>query len=228
MNIKLIDIKKNFGGNKIYDKFSISFEIGKINCILGASGCGKSTLLNIIANIESIDSGCIVGLPKKIGYVFQEDRLIEWNSIYKNIELPILKCYKKTERKEKIKGILRNVGLEGYINAFPKELSGGMRQRVNIARALLYDDELLLMDEPFKSLDENSKKNMIKVFKNNHIEKKNTVIIVTHDIKEALILGDNIFILGDYPRRVTYSFKNVQSLLEKGEIEEKILYILKK
>lgn len=226
MSIELIDIKKNFGGSKIYDKFSISFEIGKINCILGASGCGKSTLLNIIANIENIDSGSIVGLPKKIGYVFQEDRLIEWNSIYKNIELPILNCYEKFERKEKIKVMLRRIGLEEYINAFPNELSGGMRQRVNIARALIYDDDLLLMDEPFKSLDENSKKNMINVFKKNHIEKNNTVILVTHDIKEALILGDNIFILGDYPRRVKYSFKNVQSVLEKAEIEEKILYIL--
>lgn len=98
MSIKLINIEKNFGSKKIYDKFSLTFEEGKINCILGKSGCGKSTLLNIIANLEEINSGEIIGVPKKIAYVFQEDRLIEWNSIYTNMELPLLKFYTKDER----------------------------------------------------------------------------------------------------------------------------------
>jgi len=103
MIIQLINIEKNFGSKKIYDKFSLTFEEGKINCILGRSGCGKSTLLNIIANLEEVNSGEIIGVPKKIAYVFQEDRLIEWNSIYTNMELPLLKFYAKDERKEKLK-----------------------------------------------------------------------------------------------------------------------------
>lgn len=227
MSIKLINIEKNFGNKKIYDKFSLTFEEGKINCILGKSGCGKSTLLNIIANLEEINSGEIIGVPEKIAYVFQEDRLIEWNSIYTNMELPLLKFYTKDEREEKIKSILREVELEDYINSYPKELSGGMRQRANIARALLYNGELLLMDEPFKSLDKSSKENIIKIFKKNHLEKNNTVIMVTHDINEALSLGDNIFILGGSPAILMDKFKDVQRSKEKNNIEDKILLILK-
>ncbi|MDU7886326.1 MAG: ABC transporter ATP-binding protein [Clostridium perfringens] len=227
MSIKLINIEKNFGNKKIYDKFSLIFEEGKINCILGKSGCGKSTLLNIIANLEDINSGEIIGVPEKIAYVFQEDRLIEWNSIYTNMELPLLKFYTKDEREEKIKNILREVELEDYINSYPKELSGGMRQRANIARALLYNGELLLMDEPFKSLDKSSKENIIKIFKKNHLEKNNTVIMVTHDINEALSLGDNIFILGGSPVSLMDKFKDVQRSKEKNNIEDKILLILK-
>ena len=227
MSIKLINIEKNFGNKKIYDKFSLTFEEGKINCILGKSGCGKSTLLNIIANLEEINSGEIIGVPEKIAYVFQEDRLIEWNSIYTNMELPLLKFYTKDEREEKIKSILREVELGDYINSYPKELSGGMRQRANIARALLYNGELLLMDEPFKSLDKSSKENIIKIFKKNHLEKNNTVIMVTHDINEALSLGDNIFILGGSPVSLMDKFKDVQRSKEKNNIEDKILLILK-
>lgn len=227
MSIKLINIEKNFGNKKIYDKFSLTFEEGKINCILGKSGCGKSTLLNIIANLEEINSGEIIGVPEKIAYVFQEDRLIEWNSIYTNMELPLLKFYTKDEREEKIKNILREVELEDYTNSYPKELSGGMRQRANIARALLYNGELLLMDEPFKSLDKSSKENIIKIFKKNHLEKNNTVIMVTHDINEALSLGDNIFILGGSPVSLMNKFKDVQRSKEKNNIEDKILLILK-
>lgn len=227
MSIKLINIEKNFGNKKIYDKFSLTFEEGKINCILGKSGCGKSTLLNIIANLEEINSGEIIGVPEKIAYVFQEDRLIEWNSIYTNMELPLLKFYTKDEREEKIKSILREVELGDYMNAYPKELSGGMRQRANIARALLYNGELLLMDEPFKSLDKSSKEDIIEIFKKNHLEKNNTVIMVTHDINEALSLGDNIFILGGSPVSLMDKFKDVQKSKEKNNIEEKILLILK-
>ncbi|RUR40624.1 ABC transporter ATP-binding protein [Clostridium perfringens] len=227
MSIKLINIEKNFGNKKIYDKFSLTFEERKINCILGKSGCGKSTLLNIIANLEEINSGEIIGVPEKIAYVFQEDRLIEWNSIYTNMELPLLKFYTKDEREEKIKSILREVELGDYINSYPKELSGGMRQRANIARALLYNGELLLMDEPFKSLDKSSKENIIKIFKKNHLKKNNTVIMVTHDINEALSLGDNIFILGGSPVSLMDKFKDVQRSKEKNNIEDKILLILK-
>ena len=207
MSIKLINIEKNFGSKKIYDKFSLTFEEGKINCILGKSGCGKSTLLNIIADLEEVNSGEIIGVPEKIAYVFQEDRLIEWNSIYTNMELPLLKTYAKDERKEKINNILREVELGDCMNS--------------------YNGELLLMDEPFKSLDKSSKENIIKIFKKNHLEKNNTVIMVTHDINEALSLGDNIFILGGSPAILMDKFKDVQKSKEKNNIEEKILLILK-
>ncbi len=130
------------------------------------------------------------------------------------MELPLLKFYTKDERKKKIKNILREVELGDYMNAYPKELSGGMRQRANIARALLYNGELLLMDEPFKSLDKSSKENIIKIFKKS-FRKNNTVIMVTHDINEALSLGDNIFILGGSPAILMDKFKDVQKSKKK-------------
>lgn len=226
MDIKLINIEKSFNNKKLYNNFSLIFEHKKVNCILGKSGCGKSTLLNIISGLEEFQSGEIIGVPSKLSYIFQEDRLIEWKSIYRNMELPLLKFYKKDKRREKIKKILKELELDDYIDNFPKELSGGMRQRLNIARALLYEGDLILMDEPFKSLDEDSKENVIKIFNEVHLEKNNTVIMVTHDIKEALDLADNIFVLGDKPVNLIAHFKEIRKV-EKDIIKEKILRILK-
>ncbi|EGT3616254.1 ABC transporter ATP-binding protein [Clostridium perfringens] len=226
MDIKLINIEKSFNNKKLYNNFSLIFEHKKVNCILGKSGCGKSTLLNIISGLEEFQLGEIIGVPSKLSYIFQEDRLIEWKSIYRNMELPLLKFYKKDKRREKIKKILKELELDDYIDNFPKELSGGMRQRLNIARALLYEGDLILMDEPFKSLDEDSKENVIKIFNEVHLEKNNTVIMVTHDIKEALDLADNIFVLGDKPVNLIAHFKEIRKV-EKDIIKEKILRILK-
>lgn len=226
MEIKLEKIEKSFRGNRLYKDFSIEFEDGKINCILGESGCGKTTLLNIISGLEDFDYGEVFGIESRISYVFQEDRLIEWKNVYENMEIPLRKIYNKEIRDKKIKKILERMGLIKNIKSFPKELSGGMRQRVNIARALLYEDRLLLMDEPFKSLDEKSKESVIEVFKEVQVKKKATTIIVTHDIKEAISLGDNLFILGDRPVNVLESFKDIKKLDEKS-IGEKILCILK-
>ncbi|MGG5462044.1 ABC transporter ATP-binding protein [Clostridium sp. B9] len=226
MGIKLEKIEKSFRGNRLYKDFSIEFEDGKINCILGESGCGKTTLLNIISGLEDFDYGKVFGIESRISYVFQEDRLIEWKNVYENMEIPLRKIYNKEIRDKKIKKILERMGLIKNIKSFPKELSGGMRQRVNIARALLYEDRLLLMDEPFKSLDEKSKESVIEVFKEVQVKKKATTIIVTHDIKEAISLGDNLFILGDRPVNVLESFKDIKKLDEKS-IGEKILCILK-
>ena len=226
--LELKNVKKSYQADHfILDDLSLSVAQGEVVVIIGPSGCGKSTLLNIIADLEEVNSGEIIGVPEKIAYVFQEDRLIEWNSIYTNMELPLLKTYAKDEREEKIKNILREVELGDCMNSYPKELSGGMRQRANIARALLYNGELLLMDEPFKSLDKSSKEDIIEIFKKNHLEKNNTVIMVTHDINEALSLGDNIFILGGSPAILMDKFKDVQKSKEKNNIEEKILLILK-
>lgn len=226
MGIKLEKIEKSFRGNRLYKDFSIEFEDGKINCILGESGCGKTTLLNIISGLEDFDYGKVFGIESRISYVFQEDRLIEWKNVYENMEIPLRKIYNKEIRDKKIKKILERMGLIKNIKSFPKELSGGMRQRVNIARALLYEDRLLLMDEPFKSLDEKSKESVIEVFKEVQVKKKATTIIVTHDIKEAISLGENLFILGDRPVNVLESFKDIKKLDEKS-IGEKILCILK-
>lgn len=226
--IKLENIEKSFGENKVYDKFSLNFKEGQVNCILGKSGCGKSTLLKIISGLESTNKGKVLNVPNKISYIFQEDRLVEWKNIYENLELPIINLYRKHEREEKIKEILKLFSLEETIYAYPKSLSGGMRQRINIARAFIYRGELLLMDEPFKSLDKVSKDSVIKFF-NYYIEKnKTTVIMVTHDIDEALSLGDYIFLLGDRPVKVLEEFNLKKNFSKSLDLEKRITEILKR
>lgn len=226
MRIRLEKIEKSFKKNKLYKDFSLVFEEGKVNCILGKSGCGKTTLLNVISGLESFECGNIEGIDSRISYVFQEDRLIEWKSIYENMDIPLRKIYTKEIREQKIKNLLERMGLIKNINSFPGELSGGMRQRVNIARALLYEDKLLLMDEPFKSLDEKSKEDVISIFKEVQIKKKATTIIVTHDVKEAINLGDNLIILGYRPVKILEEFKDIKCL-DKEELEKKVIKILK-
>lgn len=226
--IKLKNIEKSFGENKIYNNFSLNFKEKQVNCILGKSGCGKSTLLKIISGLESINKGEVLNVPNRISYIFQEDRLIEWKNIYENLELPIINLYKKHEREEKIKEILKLFSLEETIYSYPKSLSGGMRQRINIARAFIYRGELLLMDEPFKSLDKGSKDNIVRFFRAYREKNKTTVIMVTHDIDEALSLGDNIFVLGDKPIRVLEEFE-VKKYIEKPlDLEKRITEILRR
>lgn len=226
MNIKLVNIKKSFKNNQLYENFFIEFEEQKINCILGESGCGKSTLLNILTGIEEVEEGIIKGIDSRIAYVFQEDRLIEWKSIRDNLDLPLRKIYCKSERVKKIEEILEKIGLIESIDNFPRELSGGMRQRVNIIRALLYEDKIIVMDEPFKSLDEKSKEEIKKIFKEIQLKKKGTSIMVTHDIEEAINLADNIFLLGNKPVEILESFYGVCKL-DKENIKERILNALK-
>lgn len=226
MNIKLVNVKKSFNNNELYKNFFIEFEAGKINCILGESGCGKSTLLNILTGLEEIEEGSIEGINSRIAYIFQEDRLIEWKNIKDNMELPLKKIYSKNSRRDKIEKILKKIGLIENINSFPSELSGGMRQRVNIARALLYEDRLIIMDEPFKSLDEKSKETVKTIFREVQKKKNGTTIMVTHDIDEAIDLADNIFLIGNKPVEILDSFIKINRL-NKEEIKEKIINSLK-
>lgn len=226
MNIKLVNVKKSFNNNELYKNFFIEFEAGKINCILGESGCGKSTLLNILTGLEEIEEGSIEGINSRIAYIFQEDRLIEWKNIKDNMELPLKKIYSKNSRRDKIEKILKKIGLIENINSFPSELSGGMRQRVNIARALLYEDRLIIMDEPFKSLDEKSKETVKTIFREVQTKKNGTTIMVTHDIDEAIDLADNIFLIGNKPVEILDSFIKINRL-NKEEIKEKIINSLK-
>lgn len=198
--IEIKNLYKKFNDKIIYDNFSITFDDDKVNCIVGESGGGKSTLLNIISGLMPYDSGDIAGIDfKDVSYVFQEDRLIPWLNIKKNMELFIYNYYEKEEAISNINNIFEMLNIKDTFNKYPNELSGGMKQRVNIARAILKPSKLILMDEPFKSLDYKTKYNIMKDFKEILKVNKRMVIFVTHDVDECIYLGGKIYVLGGNP-----------------------------
>lgn len=196
------NINKNYNELKVLEDISIDFPKNKTTCILGPSGCGKTTLLNIIAGITTEDSGEILGFQEDISFVFQEDRLIKWKNVKDNISFVLKGKMDKEQIETTIDKYLKLVNLEEYKYYYPKDLSGGMRQKISILRAFAYPSNLLIMDEPFKSLDINSKQILIDFFKELRIMENRTCIIVTHDIEEALTLGDKIVILTEKPTKV--------------------------
>lgn len=191
-NILIENIDICYGKNIIYENFNIEIDIGKVNCIMGYSGCGKTTLLNYLSDY-------FINRGNLVSYIFQEDRLIPWKTIKQNLEL-IYKTNK--ELRLNIENILIKLKLYEYRNYYPNQLSGGMKQRINIARALIYNAEIVIMDEPFKSIDENSKKVIIDLIKGIYLENNLTVIMVTHDKEEAINLSDKIIVLGGRPIKI--------------------------
>lgn len=182
--LKLKNINKSFGKQKVLSDFSYSFPEKGIVAVMGPSGCGKTTLLRIIAGLEKYDSGTIEKNEKvNIAYVFQEARLFPAISALKNVEI----C---CDDEKKAKTLLEKVNLGEFADYLPEELSGGMKQRVSLARALSVDADIILLDEAFKSQDEDTRNmlyEIIRKFSENHL-----IIMVTHDIAEAEILSDMI------------------------------------
>lgn len=203
MTYEVKNIDKSFGNLKVLDNISISFPENKTTCILGPSGCGKTTLLNIIAGLLDADSGELIGFENEdISFVFQEDRLIPWKNVEDNLAFVLKKNTDKREVDKLINHYLELVGLEKYKHYYPKDLSGGMKQRINILRAFIYPSKLLIMDEPFKSLDIDNKQIVMDFFEELMKIEKRTCIMVTHNIEEAEKLGDRIVMLTDKPTRV--------------------------
>lgn len=183
MQVK-IDEKK-YGDKTVYKNFLLSVAEGKITCVLGESGSGKTTLLNCIAGL----CGYVGEIPKvKCSYVFQTPRLVPNLTVYQNL---FLVC----KNQERICEILRELRIDDKKDAYPKTLSGGQSQRVALARALVYGGEIMLLDEPFSSLDLKLKLEISALFKKLQCEKNLTAIFVTHDVDEALDLGDEIVVL---------------------------------
>ena len=187
--LKLEHISKSYD-KELFKDFNLNIEAGKITCILGASGVGKTTLLKMIAGLTTF-SGTI-SRPDRISYIFQEDRLIPGLTVWEN-----LKLVNPEATQEQINTILATLELAGMEKRYPKSLSGGEAKRVAMARAFLYDGEVILMDEAFSSLDLALKIRLINYFANLWQLQKRTVIFVTHEIDEALLLAHNIYILQD-------------------------------
>ena len=195
--MKLTDISLNYGEKKVYENFSVEIPDRKITCIMGASGCGKTSLLNIITNIV-VYHGTVEKESDRISYIFQMPVLLKHLTVKKNIEFVIKNQIKnKIEREKFIDDILKKVELINEKDKYPSSLSGGMAQRLSLARAFAYDSDILLMDEPFKGLDISLKKRIINLFKELYLTYKKTTVLVTHDLDEAILLADKIIILGN-------------------------------
>ena len=202
--LKIQNVKKTFINSKKFTGLrETTFEVNKkeIVSIIGKSGCGKSTLLKLISGLEKTSNGMIelngkiIDRPdEKIAMVFQEPRLMPWLNVYDNIKISLLNK-KKDDQEQIIMAMLDNLNLKENFNMWPKELSGGMAQRVSIARALVKKPEVLLLDEPFSALDSFTKKKLHEFVKLLWKKFNLTIVLVTHDIEEAISLSDKIIIL---------------------------------
>lgn len=201
------DLSLSFNGLEIFRDFSIEFSRQKITCILGPSGCGKTTLLNVIAGLLKPDVGRISGVEEKaISCIFQEDRLLPWRTAVENIRFVLKNRLSHSEQEETIARYLQMVGLEGFGSYYPNQLSGGMRQRVSIARAFSFPSDFILMDEPFKGLDIATKASLMQSIKTLWINDKRTAVYVTHDLDEALYFGHRIVVFSQRPVRILGEF----------------------
>lgn len=208
--VTLRDVGKAYprpGNEPVVALKNINLEIreGQITALIGSSGCGKSTLLRIIAGLDDDYTGTITWskppVPgKDIGFVFQEPVLLPWRTVLKNAQFGLeVQKADKAQTDKTIKHLLALVGLEGFERAYPKELSGGMRQRVSIVRALAYNPQILLMDEPFGALDhitrERLQDDLLKIW----AEARKTIIFVTHSVEEAAYLADRVVVMTPRP-----------------------------
>ena len=226
------NLKKNYHTLKdeIKTLSNISFALkeNEFISIVGPSGCGKSTILSILAGIIDKSDGIII-CDKTVGYMLQDDLLFEWLTIYDNCLLG-LKIQKKlnSENKKYVLDLLEKYGLKDFINMYPNNLSGGMRQRVALIRTLAIKPEILLLDEAFSKLDSQTKKFVIDDIYNILREEKISCIMVTHDISDAITFSDRILILQEKPSIIKKEIKtNMTEIPSKRVYEKEYLKLLK-
>lgn len=214
-------VVKSFGPTLVLDRVTLTVEPGEFLTVVGASGCGKSTLLRIFAGLETIDGGSVTcdGLPiggpgVERAMVFQDYSLFPWLSVMGNVIFSRRLAANSSDNlalergaeEERAKQLLALVGLSKAKNAYPSQLSGGMRQRVAIARALMSKPSILLMDEPFGALDAQTRETMQDLLLDVARTEGTTIIFVTHDVEEAVYLGSRVVLMAPYPGRVDSTY----------------------
>ncbi len=192
--------------------FDLDVAPGEFVVIVGPSGCGKSTVLNMVAGLFPpsagevlIDGRRVSGVDPGVGYVTQQDNLLPWRTLLDNVELPLELAVRKLppeQRRAKALALIERVGLKGFEQHWPHELSGGMRQRINIIRTLSYEPRIILMDEPFGPLDAMTRGVLQQELLNLWSEQRKTVLFITHDLMEAIALGDRVVVMSARPGRV--------------------------
>jgi len=209
--IQIRDVSQTYHGGhsaiQALDRVSLDVAPGEFVCLLGASGCGKSTLLNLIVGLYEITSGTIDVGGRRVALVFQEPALFPWLTVQKNVELGMrFRGVPAAERRQKALELLRLVHLDTFAERRPHELSGGMRQRVAIARALAQEADVLLMDEPFGALDAMTRDVLHDELEAIWSRTAMTIVFVTHNVREAVRLGDRVVLLSSRPGRVVAEF----------------------
>ena len=209
--VQISDVTKAFGKGRsetvALDGVSLSVAPGEFVCLIGASGCGKSTLLSLVAGLEAPTSGTVSSGGRRVAFMFQEPALFPWFTAAQNVALPLkANGVGHRERRERVRDLLASVHLGGFADKRPHELSGGMRQRVALARALAQDAEVLLMDEPFGALDAMTRDLLHELLEGIWRRQGFSVLFVTHEVREAVRLGDRVVLLSSRPGRVLEEF----------------------
>ncbi len=222
---KTFQNKHNNSKILVLKDIDIKIKANEFLCIVGPSGCGKTTLMNMIGGLVKSDGQMLKfknnanSEDENFGYVFQTSRLLPWLTVKENVALV---CNKKKLDNYQIEGILESFGLKDFINYYPKSISGGMRRRVSLARAFINNPKVLLMDEPFVSLDQPTAENLYEVLINYWKLTKTTIILITHVLKEAILLGDRILFFSKNPGTVVFDYQ-VKSSRNKLSIESKLV-----
>jgi NitT/TauT family transport system ATP-binding protein len=221
LSLDLFGLSKTFWGERpgesvhVLDHLQLRVENGQFISIVGPSGCGKTTLLRIIAGLEEASEGEVLlngkGLgegSEEIGMVFQEYALFPWRTTLQNIEMGLeIRGVEKKKRRSAAMEYIKTFDLDGFGNRYPKELSGGMKQRVAIARTLIMNPRVVLMDEPFGSLDSQTRNSLQEFLLRVWEKRKDTILFVTHNVDEAVFLSDQILILSKRPARIIKIFE---------------------
>jgi NitT/TauT family transport system ATP-binding protein len=212
--IAVSNLTHHFGDVRALDDVSLSVREGELVSLVGASGCGKTTLLNLIAGLETRQRGeltisgaaPVAGHPD-VAYLFARDSLLPWRTVLGNVELGMeLRQVAHRPRRQRALDYIAKVGLAGFESSYPAQLSHGMRQRVALARTIAQQPKIILLDEPFSALDAQTKVLLQKAFLELWAEIKATVVLVTHDLGEAIVLSDRVFLLSSRPGRLKATF----------------------
>ncbi|HEV8432439.1 MAG TPA: ABC transporter ATP-binding protein [Thermoanaerobaculia bacterium] len=206
MRLELRGVAKAYEGSRrvaALENIDVTIESGEFVCVIGPSGCGKSTLLSIIAGLELPTSGAVVASGSRI-LMFQDGALFPWLSVRENVEfgLRFLDNMSAGERAQRAMQLLKLVHLDGFADARIHELSGGMRQRVSLARAIAVDPAVLLLDEPFGALDAMTRSILHTELQEIWAQTKKTIVFVTHNVREAVVLGDRVLVMSPRPGRI--------------------------
>lgn len=221
--VDLKNVYKSFRSTDVLENINIELKEGELVSIVGPSGCGKSTIFNILTDLIKLDKGK-AEINGEVSYMYQKDLLLPYKTILDNVSLPLqINGVSKKKAREEALSYFEVFDLQGYENSYPHELSGGMKQRANFLRTFICSNDIMLLDEPFGALDSITKRSIQEWFL--HIRKKvnSTILLITHDIDEAIMLSDRIYVLSNKPARIKEEFDLNEDIFNKEDLEKRAL-----